>query len=243
MKIPGNVVGGILPDSVKVHMSSKSNPHGVTAEQVSAAVTNRVITSANTTTYSGMYRIQEAADVPSDCKYGQLLVMCHQSADTIAQIAIAHGSPKAYIRTSTDKSDGVVSTWSDWTQIYTTTNKPTADDVGARPNTWVPTTTEIGAAVGAGQVSVSANTITTSGMYRLQEATDIPSDAQYGQLVVVHGGGDTIAQVAFDYTGSKMWIRTGNSSDVGGSGTWGAWKRVITEGSFSYSNGTLTITI
>ena len=541
--VPEECCGENTVLSVNGKTANTAGEVSLSTEDIGAAATNRVITSADTTTYSGMYRIQQADDVPTDCRYGQLLVMCHSETDTIAQIAIAHGSPKAYIRTATGMSNGVVGTWTDWAQIYTTVNNPaigeitiskgdwkssghgmscwkyetddlatydiphggcfiivmkesatrgtaiafgwvsgnynmwrnmlhddtgsnnwtgwksavesigaipsdplvrtqipsgtdikaffsngklplgyyyhypetapvnapldrtdwwffnrtpvgtyamcssepnrkwigtgmngifhgwveiytsenlTPEVVGAVPTTrkvngkdlssditlgasdvgaakyefinggtirktsggtgfeihlnpadppengawffvqrlqaegnylviattltnemyisskpygadwsgWshlattnntVPTSrtvngkalssdvtlsaTDVGAVVGVGQVSVSANTITTSGMYRLQEATDIPSGAQYGQLIVVHGGGDTISQIALNYNSSKMWIRTGHRLYDGVVGNWEAWKRVITEDSFVLDGGTLRITI
>lgn len=90
----------------------------------------------------------------------------------------------------------------------------------------------MGAAIGVAQCAGDANAVTESGMYRLQGATNIPSSAQYGQMIVVHGVGDTIAQIAFDYDSSRMWVRTGNPSSVGGGGVWSSWQQVITTGSY-----------
>ena len=101
---------------------------------------------------------------------------------------------------------------------------------------------DVGAAVGMSMIT-SADATTASGMYRIQGASDVPAPCDYGQLVVVHGGADTIAQIAFDYIASKMWIRTGAPAVVGGGSVWGSWRRVVAEDSFSYSNGILSINI
>lgn len=78
---------------------------------------------------------------------------------------------------------------------------------------------------------VDFNAITTSGVYRYgytttNGATNGPSH-QYGQMLVLHGGGDTIAQIAFPYADSKnIEFRAGNPSDVGGAGSWFNWKKL-----------------
>lgn len=73
------------------------------------------------------------------------------------------------------------------------------------------------------------NTVTTSGMYRLGGSlVNAPSGASYGQLLVIHGGGDSIAQIAFDFTMARMWVRTGAPADVGGAGTWTDWVQCYT---------------
>ena len=41
--------------------------------------------------------------------------------------------------------------------------------------------------------------------------------------MVCHGGGDSLAQLAFPYDETKMYIRTGSTS------TWKQWKRVVTD--------------
>lgn len=73
------------------------------------------------------------------------------------------------------------------------------------------------------------NTVTASGMYRLGGSlTNAPSGASYGQLLVIHGGGDSIAQIAFDFTMARMWIRTGAPAEVEGAGTWTEWAQCYT---------------
>lgn len=81
--------------------------------------------------------------------------------------------------------------------------------------------------------NVDYNTITTSGIYRLgyttsNGASNGPgSGHDFGQMLVLHGGGDTIAQLAFSYSdGGRMKVRAGNPSNVGGGGSWSSWKTI-----------------
>ena len=76
------------------------------------------------------------------------------------------------------------------------------------------------------------NTITTSGMYRFNDNasyTNAPS-LSWGQMLVIHGAGDTIAQVAFDYSGPNVFLRVGNPPECGGGGAWHGWYRMWVEG-------------
>jgi hypothetical protein len=77
--------------------------------------------------------------------------------------------------------------------------------------------------------SIDLNTITESGMYRLEASlSNSPAaSAEYGQMLVVHGSGDTIAQMIFPYSSSgTVYVRSGNPSNVGGSGSWGSWVKL-----------------
>lgn len=129
--------------------------------------------------------------------------------------------------------------------------------------------------------NIDFNTITESGIYRLgyvtsNGATNGPPNNEWGQMLVLHGSGDTIAQLSFGYSsGTSIKYRTGNPTNVGGSGSWNSWKTVLDSNNypsyltwsnisgkpssftpsshthsysqisgrptFSYSNGTLTI--
>ena len=76
------------------------------------------------------------------------------------------------------------------------------------------------------------NAITKSGVYRynnMTSYTNAPS-MSWGQMLVLHGAGDTINQLAFDYSGANAWIRGGNGPEVGGTGSWYDWKRIWCEG-------------
>ena len=52
---------------------------------------------------------------------------------------------------------------------------------------------------------IDLNDVDTSGMYRVQNPKNGVYD--YGQLLVVHGYGDTIAQVCFDYAANRCAVR------------------------------------
>lgn len=76
---------------------------------------------------------------------------------------------------------------------------------------------------------IDFNTLTRSGIYRLsytttEGSTNGPHSCSWGQMLVLHGGGDTISQIAFDYMNEYIQVRSGNPSDVGGSGSWKSWR-------------------
>lgn len=72
--------------------------------------------------------------------------------------------------------------------------------------------------------NVDLDTVTVSGMYRL--AGMEPAWQMYSQLLVVHGGADTISQVIFAFLGGGVYVRTGNPTQVGGPGVWRDWKQL-----------------
>ena len=68
------------------------------------------------------------------------------------------------------------------------------------------------------------NTVTTSGFYRMgTNHVNAPTNTNWSQLIVVHGGGDTIAQLLIEYSTNKMYMRSGNPTEVNGSGAWTDW--------------------
>jgi hypothetical protein len=69
------------------------------------------------------------------------------------------------------------------------------------------------------------NTVTTSGFYCLNTGnTNGPSEVDFNQMIVMHGGSDTITQILGNYSTGTLWTRSGNPSDVGGNGVWTAWR-------------------
>lgn len=73
------------------------------------------------------------------------------------------------------------------------------------------------------------NTVITSGCYRLNSNNrNAPGGSDYGQLLVIHGGGDTIAQILVCYADGSFWTRSGNPVDVSGTGDWQDWKKLST---------------
>ncbi len=71
------------------------------------------------------------------------------------------------------------------------------------------------------------NTVVQSGMYRFDVPTNGPAGVYYGQLLVVRGQADTVAQILFNNTGGRHWTRTGNPAAVGGSGVWSPWRYAV----------------
>ncbi|WP_406944475.1 pyocin knob domain-containing protein [Halobacillus sp. SY10] len=75
------------------------------------------------------------------------------------------------------------------------------------------------------------NTVVDSGFYRLSSNhPNSPTGVDYSQMIVMHGGGDTIAQIIVDYNPPLMHIRAGNPSNVNGAGSWEPWLRQAGEG-------------
>lgn len=72
------------------------------------------------------------------------------------------------------------------------------------------------------------NTIVISGFYRvLSSFVNGPPMDGHGQLIVSRGL-DTIFQMIVSYDNiTDVYIRSGNPPDVGGSGSWSAWKRLV----------------
>ena len=63
------------------------------------------------------------------------------------------------------------------------------------------------------------NTLTTSGFYRVNNVgANRPAD--WGQMIVCHGNSDTIFQLYHHYANNNLFVRGGNPSNVGGSGSW-----------------------
>lgn len=80
-------------------------------------------------------------------------------------------------------------------------------------------------AVGTGILGdeIDLNDVDTSGMYRVQKPKNGPYD--YGQLLVIHGYGDTIAQVCFDYAANRCAVRCARGL-YGASPKWEDWTAI-----------------
>lgn len=77
--------------------------------------------------------------------------------------------------------------------------------------------------------NVDLNTLTTSGIYGTGgSCTNAPDKTPWGQLLVLHGQGDTpIAQMMFSYNvNGLVYVRAGSPTNTGGKGSWGAWKQL-----------------
>lgn len=75
------------------------------------------------------------------------------------------------------------------------------------------------------------NTVGNSGFYRLGGAhTNAPVTYAYGQMLVIHGAADTITQMVFPYSSTRIFFRSGNPSVVGGTGSFSAWTELSTVG-------------
>ncbi len=95
--------------------------------------------------------------------------------------------------------------------------------------------------------STDLNTVTTSGFYRCGTSLVNGPGPSYGQLLVTHGAGDTITQLYGDYATGHLYTRSGNPSNVGGSGAWSAWRSLIDSGNLgtglAFSGGLLNCTV
>lgn len=77
-------------------------------------------------------------------------------------------------------------------------------------------------------LNADLNEAIETGIYRFNVPVANKPPITYGQLLVMHGEGDTIAQIAFGYEG-RVYYRAGNPSSVGGNGDWTEWYRIYDE--------------
>ena len=78
----------------------------------------------------------------------------------------------------------------------------------------------------AAVAGVNLNTVIVSGMYRVDAVTGLPAGASdYGQLLVLQAGGDTISQTYYDFANFKTYIRNGTVAG-GIVVSAGGWKEV-----------------
>lgn len=81
-------------------------------------------------------------------------------------------------------------------------------------------------------------------MYFLRDEShpNLPnSSCAYGQMLVIRGTGDTIAQVIFQYgSNHDVYYRAGNPSNVGGTGTWSSWAKINDGGAATLGGKSIT---
>ena len=75
-----------------------------------------------------------------------------------------------------------------------------------------------------GATTDDVDTVVKSGFYRVEQSANLPSGAEYGQLIVSRGG-NTILQLVSNYTG-RLWQRSGNPSNVGSGGSYSDWQEI-----------------
>lgn len=86
--------------------------------------------------------------------------------------------------------------------------------------------------------SADLNTVIQSGMYRINaDNPNMPAGVAYGQLLVIHGDGDTITQIISDFGSDDIYWRSGNPTEVGGVGTWQPWRKIWHDGNDGDGSG------
>lgn len=82
--------------------------------------------------------------------------------------------------------------------------------------------------------NVDLNTSIDSGFYRMNTGLTNTPGFDWGQMFVSRGStGDTVAQIAINFSGPQMMFRGGNPPQVGGSGKYYAWTQVIDRSNFN----------
>ena len=92
-----------------------------------------------------------------------------------------------------------------------------------------------------GSQTINANSLTGSGAHRLSgSGSNFPvTNPNYGQMLTVFGGGDTVTQLYFPYDSSTAWLRSGNPLHSSGSGTWRAWRQIAFKDEIVSFSGTV----
>lgn len=145
----------------------------------------------------------------------------------ITIIAVDVRSPNMFLRA---KNDG---TWnSSWRKISDDGNADTLD--GYHANNFAKLEYKD---------NTNWDTIVDGGMYRLNNIENqtnyINGMTSYGQLLVVRGSNDTIAQMYFNYTDNNIFSRSANGVG-GGTVNWTEWHRLYSSVNMTYGTDALT---
>ena len=223
------------------HTKNKDNPHGMTASQIGAAPasfglgrqvtmsTEQTLTNANDGVLTGWYRIEGS----TTNGVGGIAIMRVEaySANNVVQTA--------YLQNRSDyvtikRRCCLSGTWKDWEDITPSSFVPTsrtingkalsenislsAGDVGARPNTWTPSASDVGAAPAgyglgekAGKLLTSAhdlNTVFAGGWYKWTANSipaNVPPNCTYGVMVVnPYSDGVVVQKVYYMGNGKQL---------------------------------------
>lgn len=137
-KAQASVFNGIGTE-VNKHEADKSNPHGVTAAQVGAAIGNGHLNDnadLNTVTQSGMYRFGTVINGPAGASYGQLLVI-HGALDTITQIIGDYLTGNLYTRSGNPPNIGGAGAWGAWEPLSIGNQKSWVATAATNSDGWV----------------------------------------------------------------------------------------------------------
>lgn len=145
------------------------------------------------------------------------VVLCYFSAETFKGRQIAFTS---YGEIYDRRYNG--GEWSDWETVYTSENyAPTLDEVA-----------------GHGQCT-DPDQITESGLYYMTGSTTNAPDTGGYMLAAFMSNGRGTQIATINGASSRFWIR----SNMTGDGGWQTWRKIVTSDMFSYSSGTLNITM
>lgn len=108
------------------------------------------------------------------------------------------------------------------------------------------TSAQITTGLGYTPLQIQAGAVTDlntagSGIWRVNTAiTNQPTGTDYGTLVSFDNVSDTGFQIVSDYASSHLYWRSGNASVYGGTGTFGAWRKLVHDN--NYTDYTVTKT-
>ena len=101
--------------NLDAHINNKSNPHGVTAEQVGAVPIDFYGDDIDNLVTAGFYRVQAGQNLPTGIDYGNVIVARNPGADTVLQIAVSYSNQFMYFRGGIVKSPA--NEWQPWSKV------------------------------------------------------------------------------------------------------------------------------
>lgn len=216
------VIYDTLDASLSSHTGNTSNPHGVTKAQV------------------GLGNVDNTSDANKPVSTAQKAAIdaVQTNLNNHKNAVNPHGITPAKIGAATSSEfTSLNDKVNDIRQVpsYSTSNNGQIMKVVDGVATWVDLEIEEGKFMKDETTLDSGsdlNVVVKSGVYRTQEnhVNAAPGKKAYGQLLVLHGGGDTIAQLYFDYAGANVFLRQGTPEETGGGGEYSDWKRMWCEG-------------